>query len=259
MRSEVELTIAVARLSYQTLTYRQALEAVIREHLLRAEATRLGIVVTAAAVQARLQQVAASLGGTAALQSALSAAGVSLGDYRQAVSDGLLAERLAARKFPRVAPSDRQVVAFYRAHRTQLTTPAAVRLAEIVVKTRSLAEAVLDRLHLGYPFSGLARAYSIDIEAAQNGGVLGWVETSSLPGPLARHLAHAPRGALVGPIEALGGWHVMKVLGRRSAHTQSLVTARPAIVAALVSERQAALLQAWLDRVRAAARVTIGA
>ncbi len=258
-RGEVDLTVAMASLSSQTLTYRQALEAVIRQHLLRTEAVRLGVVVTAADVQGRLDQVATSLGGSAALQSALSAAGVSLAQYRQEVRDGLLAERLAARKFPHVVPSRRQIGAFYDAHRAQLTTPAAVRLAEIVVKTRSLAEAVIGRLALGYPFAEVARAYSMDSESVAAGGVLGWVETSSLPAALAKAAATARPDVVLHPVKAAGEWHVLKVLGRRAAHTQSLAAARPAIVAELVSERQAALLQAWLVRVRATARVTTGA
>ena len=258
-RGEVDLMMAVARLSSQTLTRRQALEAVVRAHLLRAQAARLGVVVTAADVQARLAQVAAGVGGTTALQSSLSAAGVSLAGYRQQVRDGLLAERLAARRFPHVAPSRRQVADFYEAHRAQLTTPAAVRLAEIVVKTRSLADAVVGRLHAGYPFSEVARAYSMDSESAAAGGVLGWVETSSLPPALERVAATARVGVVLRPLLAAGEWHVVKILARRAARTQSLTAARPAIVAELVRERRAALLQAWLDHVRAQAHVTTGA
>jgi len=258
-RGEVDLTIAMARLSSQTLTEHQALEAVVRAHLLRTEAARLGVVVTAADVQARLAQVEAGLGGAAALQSALSGSGVSLDEYRQGVSDGLLAERLAARKFPHVQPGARQVAAFYRAHRAQLTTPAAVRLAEIVVKTRSLADAVTDRLKAGYPFAEVARSYSMDSESAAAGGILGWVETASLPAALARVAASARPGVVLPPVKAAGEWHVLKVLGRRAARTQTLAVARPAIVAELVSERRAALLGVWLDHVRSGARVTTGA
>ncbi len=258
-RGEVDLTIALARLSSQTVTEHQALEAVIRAHLLRAEAARLGVAVTAGDVQARLAQVEAGLGGAAVLQSALSGSGVSLAQYRQEVRDGLLAERLAARKFPHVKPGARQVAAFYRAHRAQLTTPAAVRLAEIVVKTQSLAEAVVARLKAGYPFAEVARAYSMDSESVAAGGVVGWVETSSLPTALARAAAAARPNVVLPPVQAVGEWHVMKVLGRHAAHTQSLAAARPAIVAELTSERRAALLQAWLDGVRARAQVTTGA
>jgi len=257
-RGEVDLTMAMARLSSQSLSYRQALEAVVREHLLRTEAARLGVVASASDVQARVQQVAAGLGGTTALRASLSAAGVSLAGYRQEVADGLLAERLAARKFPHVTPTASQVSAFYRAHRAQLTTPAAVRLAEIVVKTRSSGQAVMDRLKKGYPFADVAQAYSMDPDAASTGGVLGWVETSSLPPALARAAAAARLGVVLHPIEAEGVWHVMKVLGRRAAHTRSLAAARPAIVAELVSERRAAQLQAWLDEARATAHVTTG-
>jgi parvulin-like peptidyl-prolyl isomerase len=259
-RAEVERTIDFSRLSSKRLSYSQALEATIRSQLLSHEAARLGVSVadSDAGLQARLAQVAASLGGTAVLQQSLAVVGLSLADYRQELRAGLLAERLGARKFPAAVAGRRQALAFYRAHRGQLTTPAAVWLAEIAVKTRSLGQAVIDRLRQGYPFAGVARAYSMDPESASSGGVIGWVVTSSLPQPLARALIAARTGVVVGPVAAVGEWHVLKVLGRRRAHTQPFAEARPAIVAQLTVERRAALLSAWLAKARARAHVTFG-
>ena len=257
-RAEVEHAIDFSRLSSKALTYRQALEATLRSHLLSQEAARLGVVVADADVEARLAQVAASLGGTAALQQSLAGVGLSLDDYRQELRAGLLAEKLGTRKFPAAVAGRQQALAFYRSHRAQLTTPAAVRLAEIVVKTQSLGQAVIDRLRLGYPFADVARSYSMDSDSDAPGGVIGWIAVPSLPQPLARAVAAARIGALVGPISAVGGWHVMKVLGRRAAYTQPFAAARPAIVAQLTLERRAALLSAWLAKARAAAHVSIG-
>jgi parvulin-like peptidyl-prolyl isomerase len=218
----------------------------------------LGVTVAEQDVDARLAQVTTSLGGSAALQQSLAAVGLTLADYRDELRAGLLAEQLGSRKFPAAVVSGRQVAAFYRSQRAQLTTPAAVRLAEIVVKTQSLGQAVVDRLHKGYTFAEVARAYSMDPESADAGGVIGWVTTSSLPPQLTRVLPRARLGLVVGPIQAIGGWHVLKVLGRRKGHTQSLAVARPAIVAQLKLERRAALLSGWLTRARAAAHVTHG-
>jgi parvulin-like peptidyl-prolyl isomerase len=257
-RGEVERAVALSRLSAKPLTFKQALEVQIRDHLLQREAARLHVTVGDGAVAARLAQVEASLGGRAALQSSLSSAGLSLDSYRQVVHDGLLAEAVGARKFPAAAPTQKQVLAFYRAHSADLTTPAAARLAEIVVKTKSLGRAVIDRLRLGYSFAEVARAYSMNPESAAPGGVIGWVATSTLPSPLAHAVATARRGAVVGPFEAVGVWHVLKVLSRRAAHTRSLAAARPAIVTQLTTQRQATLLSAWLARARAAAHVTLG-
>jgi parvulin-like peptidyl-prolyl isomerase len=257
-RAEVEHAISFSRLSAKALTYRQALEATIRRHLLGAEAGRLGVTVAESDVDARLAQVTASLGGSAALQQSLAAVGLTLVDYRDELRAGLLAEQLGSRMFPAAAVSGRQVAAFYRSQRAQLTTPAAVRLAEIVVKTQSLGRAVVDRLHKGYSFAEVARAYSMDRESAEAGGVVGWVTTSSLPPQLTRVLPRARLGLVVGPIQAMGGWHVLKVLGRRQGHTQSLAVARAAIVAQLKLERRAVLLSGWLTKARAAAHVTHG-
>ena len=256
--AEVERAMSFSRLSSKALTYKQALEATIRRHLLSAEALRLGVTVAEPDVDARVAQVSSSLGGSAALQQALAAVGLTLNDYRAELRAGLLAEQLGSRKFPAAVVTGRQVTAFYRSQRAQLTTPAAVKLAEIVVKTRSLGQAVVLRLHKGYTFAEVARSYSMDPQSTAAGGVVGWVTTSSLPAPLRRILPQARRGLVVGPIQAIGGWHVLKILGRRAAHTQSLAVARPAIVAQLKLERRAALLSGWLRRARAAAHVTHG-
>lgn len=256
-QAEVERTRGFSRLASKPLTYKQALEAAIRTHLVRQEAARLGVTVADSQVEARLTQVATSLGGSAVLQQSLLSVGLTLADYRQELHDGLLSEQVGARKFPGAVPSQPQILAFYKAHRSQLTTPAAVRLAEIVVKTQSLGQAVIERLRLGYSFAEVARAYSMDPESA-SGGVIGWVTTSSLPPTLSRALAHALRGIVVGPVQAVGGWHVLKLLGRRGASVRPLAAARPAIVAQLASQRRAGLLEAWLVKARAAAHVTIG-
>jgi parvulin-like peptidyl-prolyl isomerase len=256
-QAEVDRTLGFSRLSSKALTYKQALEATVRLHLLRREAARLGVTVADSQVEARLTQVATSLGGTAALQQALLAVGLTLADYRLELHDGLVSEQLGARKFPAAAPSSAQVLAFYKAHRGQLAVPAAVKLAEIVVKTQSQGTAVVDRLRQGYPFSEVARAYSMDFES-DPGGVVGWVTTSSLPPALSKALATARKGVIVGPVQAVGVWHVLKLLGRRAATVRSLSAARPAIVAQLTAQRRAALLEAWVARARAAAHVRIG-
>jgi parvulin-like peptidyl-prolyl isomerase len=84
------------------------------------------------------------------------------------------------------------------------------------------------------------------------------VAASSLPPAISRALAKAGKGVVVGPVQAVGVWHVLKLLGRRAASVRPLAAARPAIVAQLSSQRRAALLEAWLVKARAAARVRIG-
>ena len=170
----------------------------------------------------------------------------------------LLAEKLGARKFPAAVAGRRQALAFYRAHRAQLTTPAAVRLAEIVVKTQSLGQAVIDRLRLGYSFAEVARSYSMDPDSVAPGGVLGWIAVPSLPQPLARALARGADRRRGGPVPAVGGWHVLKVLGRR-AGAHAAVRRGPA------GDRRPAHARApgraavgVAGQARAAAHVTIG-
>jgi len=112
-QSEVEHTIDFSRLSSKALTYRQALEATLRSHLLSQEAARLGVVISR-----RRRRSAPRTGGRpawAALRRSSNrwrGVGLSLDDYRQELRAGLLAEKLGARKFPAAVAGRQQALAF---------------------------------------------------------------------------------------------------------------------------------------------------
>jgi foldase protein PrsA len=256
-RGEVARAIGLSRLSAKELSYKRALAAVIRRHLLAREAARLGVSVPDAAVEARLSQVEDQTGGAGALQQSLATVGLSVADYREELRAGLLAERVAARKFAGTVATRAQALRFYRSHRDLFTEAAAVRLAEIVVKTKSLGQAVLERLHKGYSFAQVARAYTMDDQAKATGGVLGWIQRASLPAPIDRAVATLGTGHTAGPIQYLATWHVVKVLGRRPAHVAAFAQVRADIGRQLTLERRTALLSAWLERARRAAQVSV--
>ncbi len=257
-RDEVDRVVALSKLGSKPLSDDQALEAVVRRHLLQREAARLGVAVDDAAVEKRLADVASGAGGTDALQQSLASVGVTLDDYRAELRAALLAELLAARKFPGTVATTADALAYFGAHRTQLAVPAAVRLQEIVTKTKGQAAQALRRLRKGDKFSAVARVLSTDPQAKEAGGDLGWVLVASLPQGLTRPIRQARTGTIIGPLQALGGWHIDRVLGRRAARQRSFAEVRSALVHDLTVKAQTAALSRWLARERAAADVVKG-
>jgi len=257
-RAEVDRLLAFSKLGSKTLTYDEAFAAVVRGHLLGQEAVKLGVHVTDAQVEQRLKQAASGLGGVAVLQQALAGVGLALNDYREQLRGSILAELVAARKFPQAAATRAYARAYYRNHTAQFVVPAAVKLQQIVTKTQGLAVVALRRLRRGEPFGSIAELLTSDPQAGENRGKLGWVLAASLPPQLAKAFAGVRPGTTVGPVQAPGGWYIDRILGVRRQRTQSFDEVRAGLMHDLSVRRQTTLLARWLTKVRATATVTQG-
>ena len=84
-----------------------------------------------------------------------------------------------------------------------------MRLSQIVVKDRALANDIASRLAAGEEFSNLARAHSIGPTAAQ-GGDIGTVSTADIQPLIAGALEGLAVGGHSGVVEAPGGFLILK-------------------------------------------------
>ncbi|HEX7061343.1 MAG TPA: SurA N-terminal domain-containing protein [Woeseiaceae bacterium] len=76
---------------------------------------------------------------------------------------------------------------------------------------REEATAVAERARAGEPFEDLAREHSDDTGTAEQGGDLGLVLKSQMPGPLGDAIFAAQKGEIVGPVESEFGFHIVRV------------------------------------------------
>lgn len=106
--------------------------------------------------------------------------------------------------------------------------PAAIRVQEILFAVpsgspaetwesrRADAAKTAEEIAAGADFGTLAAARSDD-DYRIRGGDLGWVPRGKLLPELEAALWEAPAGRLVGPVRSTAGWHLARVLERRSA------------------------------------------
>jgi len=73
------------------------------------------------------------------------------------------------------------------------------------------AEALLERIRAGEPFADLAMTYSKDGGTASNGGDLGVLTHSQLPGELGAAIFALNEGDIDGPIESEFGFHIVRL------------------------------------------------
>ncbi len=95
--------------------------------------------------------------------------------------------------------------------------------AEAIARARAKANKVVDDLRAGADFAETAVAVS-DGRQALEGGSLGWREASTLPTLFADWVKGREVGAISDIIRSPSGFHIIKLLGRRSNQPQLLVT-----------------------------------
>jgi parvulin-like peptidyl-prolyl isomerase len=257
-KSQVAAALGEARLANRAATEKQALKAVIDEELLRQEAERLGVAPSTALVEARLRALERQVGGAAALDKALKSAGLTRAQLRERLAVVALGERVASAKFPNVSVSRRDAETYYRRHLFVFTYPALVKLGDIVVRSERLAQGAIRKIGSGQSFYATARQFiTTDPELRQSGGQLGWVSVDSLPAPIARAVAKLAPGQMSSPVRNVNGINVLKLYGRRAAHTIPFAKVEGQVRSAVLAERRAAALRRWIDQVRARAKIDI--
>jgi peptidyl-prolyl cis-trans isomerase C len=183
--------------------------------------------------------------GRSAYLSALSNAGTSDREVRAEIERQLVIAALFDDVTDSVAPpSDAEVADSFDRWRCYFDRPERRKLSNIVVLTRSDANAVLDDLQQGRPFATVARDRSADQTTAAKGGDLGTHAAAELEPGYADAAFAADVGAPFGPVRTEDGWNIGVV--------RKVVAAEPAVyerVADKVAELELSevKLDAWRE------------
>ena len=124
------------------------------------------------------------------------------------------------------------------------------------MRTEKIAEAVAARIRNGQPFANAALQFSTDPDGKENGGMVGWVDLSSVPKQVITALAKLKVGEITEPVN-IGGWHIYKLYGRRAASTLPFAQVGDVILAQLTRQQRAAALTKWVQGQRTRAKVAI--
>ena len=132
-----------------------------------------------------------------------------------------------------------------------LLTPNAVRNEE---QTKQQMRQLHDRIAKGEDMAELAKKHSDDPGSKQSGGELGWAPAGVYAPEFEKALAALQPGQLSAPFRTQFGWHIAKVLERRSRDTTD-ETRRARAKQAIANRKAAEEYDMWLRRLRAEAYV----
>ena len=151
----------------------------------------------------------------------------------------------------RSAESPQKVVETHAAH--ILLRPNALRDE---TATKALAEKLYRELKNGANFAALAKKYSEDSSSKGDGGDLGWQPPGSFVPSFEKQLNSLKPGQISKPFQTRFGWHIVKLLGRRTQDVTEQVR-RARAREAIIRQREESAYQRWLRQLRAEAYVRI--
>lgn len=110
--------------------------------------------------------------------------------------------------------------------------------AELIAEAKATAQTIEEKLRDGADFGDLARAYSKDPDSAENGGMLGWLESGQTGFKEFDDAALALKpGEVSGAVRTAIGIHFIKLEGRNEAQTAPLVEVKNGIIAEIGREK----------------------
>lgn len=118
------------------------------------------------------------------------------------------------------------------------------------------AESLRERILAGEDFHQLARTHSDDPGSAVKGGDLGWVQAQDVVPAFGNAMQSLPEGELSEPVRSSFGYHLIRVLERRS-HDDTEAYRREHARDLLRSRKAEEMTQAWLQRLRDEAYVEL--
>jgi peptidyl-prolyl cis-trans isomerase SurA len=210
---------------------RQVLERLIVEKVQLQWAEQAGLSVDAAQLDQAEANVARQNRLTLPqLHERLREMGLTPAAFRQNLRQELLLQRVREREEARVRVTEQDIDDYLREQQsTSDPAQTVLHLAQVLVAVpdnasigalatlESRARQLADRARRGDDFAALAREASAAPEA-QAGGSLGRRNADRYPSLFVEATASARTGDVVGPVRSGAGWHILKVLEKRSAN-----------------------------------------
>ncbi len=235
---------------------RSFLIQLIDRQLTLAEADRLGLTLSPGEVEAVVDEYRQDY-PAGAFEQMLAEQGLSLAQWRRALEEGLLMEKVVRQAvYTRVSVSDEEIAVYFEENRDEFDRPAQVRARQIVVGSEDEGERVLGLLRQGEPFAEVAGRYSLSPDGEQ-GGDLGFFSPGEMPPEFDQTVFSLPVGQLSKLVKSDYGYHIFVVEERREAVRLGLEAVADEIRKKLLAAGQEQAYQQWLQELRAGATIEV--
>jgi peptidyl-prolyl cis-trans isomerase SurA len=242
-----------------------ALMELIDNKLIEQAADELRVGVSAAEIDTAFENQLAEQGITKAkFLSFLKAQGMDEETYRDLVlRSQLLRYKVVGLKTGGPKVSEEDARAFYNQQIMSIMIQSTFKIAHIffavpkgadVVEVNKVkgkaAKVAVEARKPGADFTSLAQTYSEDKDTAESGGVLGKFKHGDLPDEIDKVLLSMDEGDVSDPVRSDQGFHVIKMLKKKSPDVKSFDEVKGEIMADLINEELTRQIDIFLKELR---------
>ncbi len=244
------------------------IDEMIKWSLLVQEAKKQKIVPTPAKVDEAIAQFKKNFKDDGDMKAQLAKEGKKPDDIRQLLVEGMQVDELQNRWMADASVTEAEIAKFYRDNINQFAVPEGVSARHILLAfgpnpTAADKEALKKRADellkqakaKGADFAELAQKNSDDKGSATRGGDLGPFPRGVMDKSFEDAAFGAKEGEIVGPIETVYGYHIIKVENKIPPRTLPLADSREEIRPFLLEQKRQQLLEAKMKAVIAAAKI----
>lgn len=181
--------------------------------------------------------------------------GTNLAELRQKAEDKIILQVMVNNYFyTHVNLTPKDIYDYYEKHKTDFSTPEKIKLQLLMLRKdkkdfAKISREVVNELksHSKKAFMAMVKLYS-DGPAAQNGGDLGWIESTRVRPEFAAALKTIKVGNIYGPIPAEEGVYFLRVDGITPATISAFETISPELKADIENKMKAVALKEYLKQ-----------
>lgn len=190
----------------------EVLNMLIDEKVMLSRAKELSISVSDAELAKTIEDIKESYALEGGFDKALATRKVDYGQWKEELRKRTILEKLIAVEVnAKVHVKEVEGKAYRRAHRGMYSPEKRVHVAQIVVRERERADAILKRLMKGEDFGKVAREESIGPEA-KTGGDFGFVSQGSMPEEIDAAIFSQKPGEIGPVVRSPFGYHIFKII-----------------------------------------------
>lgn len=243
-----------------------ALDALIDKELLWQEALKRGVVISDATVRSQVELTRQAIGGAEAFARKLQDAGFDETGFTEYTRRELAAQVVFADLTNVPGPDEKQVRAFFEAHRAEMGRPEEIQVRHILVKVAPDADAATveaARLRLeeiraqiprGEDFARVATAHSEDASASVGGDLGYFTRGRMMPEFEVVAFALEP-GQISGPVRTPVGWHLIYLQNHQEASDVTQEQGLETVRAYLARQQKAQARRDVLAQLRSTHRI----
>lgn len=224
-----------------------ALDELIMKELVRQEAAKKKITVTAADIDKEIETYKKNFGSEENLNLALSQNGMTMELLRETIEMNQLLTKILE---PEVKVTDEQIKKTFEENKASFDTPEQVRASVILVKTEAEANEIIKELKAGKDFAELAKSKSLDEATKTSGGDTDFFARGEREEAVENAAFKLAKDEISGAVKTSEGYQVIKLTDRKEAHSATLEEKKEEIRKTLVSQQVSQLSGSWLNEVR---------